>query len=298
MTAITLLDGGMGQELVTRSGDTPTPLWSTRIMADRPGLVEEVHADYFAAGATIATVNTYAIHHDRLTGTPFEGSFRALHDQALTEAERARDRHGAGRIAGALGPLKASYRPDLHPPHDEAVALYVEIVALWGNRVDLVLCETVASIAHARAILDAALPCGKPVWLACTVDDEDGTRLRSGEPLAEAARLAADSGAAAVLANCAAPEAMSAALDAMAPTGLPYGAYANAFTQITKDFLKDKPTVDALSARRDMGPDRYAEHVLGWVEHGASIVGGCCETGPAHIAEIARRLRAADHTIA
>jgi homocysteine S-methyltransferase len=106
---------------------------------------------------------------------------------------------------------------------------------------------------------------------------------------------------AALLANCSAPEAMPAAIDALLPGGVPVGAYANAFTQITEDFLKDKPTVDALHARRDMGPDIYAEHAMGWIARGATIVGGCCETGPAHIAAIARAIaraiRAAGHTI-
>ena len=37
--------------------------------------------------------------------------------------------------------------------------------------------------------------------------------------------------------------------------------------------------------------------VMGWVAAGATIVGGCCETGPAHIAEIARRLRAGGYRI-
>jgi len=56
MTEITLLDGGMGQELINRSGDAPTPLWATRVMMDHPGLVGQIHADYFRAGASIATV--------------------------------------------------------------------------------------------------------------------------------------------------------------------------------------------------------------------------------------------------
>ena len=38
MALITLLDGGMGQELVARSGDEPTPLWATRVMIDHPGM--------------------------------------------------------------------------------------------------------------------------------------------------------------------------------------------------------------------------------------------------------------------
>ena len=50
MAKITLLDGGMGQELVARSGDEPTPLWATRVMIDHPGMVRAIHEDYFAAG--------------------------------------------------------------------------------------------------------------------------------------------------------------------------------------------------------------------------------------------------------
>jgi S-methylmethionine-dependent homocysteine/selenocysteine methylase len=298
MTEITLLDGGMGQELIRRTGDRPTPLWATQVMIDHPGLVEAVHADYLAAGAGLATTNTYAIHHDRLAGTGMEARFAALHAAALAEAEAARDRAGRGMIAGSIGPLVASYRPETHPPHAEAVAKYAEVARLLAPRVDLILCETVASLAHARAILEGALPTGLPVWLSVTVSDTDGSRLRSGEPAADAARLAASMGAQAILANCSAPEAMPAALTAFAPAGLPFGAYANGFERITEDFLKDSPTVDALHARCDLGPAAYAAHVLRWVAQGATIVGGCCETGPAHIRATADALIAAVHNLA
>jgi homocysteine S-methyltransferase len=289
MTRVILLDGGMGQELVRRSGDPPTPLWSTKVMMDHPGLVQTVHADYFAAGATVATTNTYAIHRDRLAKAGIEDRFAALHLQALAEAKAARDAHGSGRIAGSIGPLVASYRPETHPPKPEAVAAYAEVAALLGPHVDLILCETVASLAHADAILEGAAAAGRPVWLSVTVDDEDGARLRSGEAVAEVPALAAGR-AEALLANCSAPEAMAAALDALLPSGLPCGAYANGFQEITKAFLKDNPTVDALKARPEMTPALYADFALGWVRQGATIVGGCCETTPAHIAELSRRL--------
>ena len=86
MTDITLLDGGMGQELVHRSGDKPTDLWATRVMLDHPGMVKAIHADYFGAGATVATTNTYAIHHDRLTKDGLDDQFAKLHQNALAEA--------------------------------------------------------------------------------------------------------------------------------------------------------------------------------------------------------------------
>lgn len=293
---ITILDGGMGQELVKRSGDAATPLWATRVMLDHPAMVQAIHADYFAAGATVATTNTYAIHRDRLHGTGLESRFEELHELALAEAQAARTAHGSGQIAGSIGPLGASYRPDIHPAHAQAVDLYAEVAALLAPAVDFILCETVASLAHARAVLEGAQAAGKPVWLSVTVDDEDGSRLRSGEPVAEVAKIAAN-GAAALLANCSAPEAMAAALPALAKSGLPVGAYANGFEQITKDFLKDRVTVAALSARRDLGPDTYATFAMGWVDQGARIIGGCCEVGPAHIAALAKRLPVAGHQI-
>ncbi|NNF92510.1 MAG: homocysteine S-methyltransferase, partial [Boseongicola sp.] len=99
------------------------------------------------------------------------------------------------------------------------------------------------------------------------------------------------------LANCSAPEAVTTALDTLGTFGKPFGGYANGFQQITKEFLKDKPTVDALSARPEMTPERYADIAMSWVDRGATIVGGCCEIGPAHIRAIADRLTAAGHNI-
>lgn len=298
MTLITLLDGGMGQELIHRAGDQPTPLWATRVMIDHPGMVQAVHDDYFAAGASLATTNTYAIHHDRFVKFGLDHRFRDFYDAALSEAEAARAKHGRGLIAGSMGPLVASYRPETLPPHAEAVAKYAEVAAILAPRVDLLIGETVASVAHARALIEGArrgAP-GKTLWLSVTVEDRDGTRLRSGEPVADLAPLAAEVDA--VLANCSAPEAMDQVMPVLKGFGKPFGAYANGFQQITSDFLKDNATVDALSARPEMTPERYADFAMGWVGQGATLVGGCCETGPAHIAELARRLRAAGHQIA
>jgi homocysteine S-methyltransferase len=288
----------MGQELIRRAAEPPTPLWATRVMLDHPGMVQAIHADYFAAGSTIATANTYAIHRDRFRALGLEHRFAEFHDLALREAEAARAAHGTGRIAGSLGPLVASYRPETLPPHDTATALYAEVAAILAPRCDLMIGETVASLAHARALIEGvrrAAP-DATLWLSVTVGDRDGTRLRSGEPVADLAPFAPD--VQAFLANCSAPEAMDQAVPILATLGRPCGAYANGFQRITEDFLKDGATVDALSSRPELTPDRYADFALGWVAMSATIVGGCCETGPAHIATLARRLTAAGHRIA
>lgn len=291
MSNITLLDGGMGQELVHRAGDKPTPLWSTQVMIDHPGMVEAVHRDFAAAGSTVATTNTYAIHRDRLTGTGMEDRFADLHAMAIAEAKAA----GSPRIGGSIGPLGASYRADVMPDHAESVAKFKEVAERLAPHVDVIQCETVVSVAHAKALMEALDGVGKPVWMAFTVSDRDGTMLRSGEPLADA--VVAARNADAVLVNCSAPEVIPAALGVLASSGKPFGAYPNGFEQITEDFLKEKPTVDALQMRRDFTPALFADHAMTWVDHGATIIGGCCEVSPAHISEIASRLRAAGHTL-
>lgn len=297
MARITLLDGGMGQELVARSGDAPTPLWATRVMLDHPGLVRAIHDDYFAAGATVATTNTYAIHHDRLERFGLDDQFAALHMAALAQAEDARAAHGSGRIAGSIGPLVASYRVEVALPVAEAAPKVAEIARLIAPHVDVILLETLSSLLQVEGALQGAAQAGLPVWLSVTVHDRAGGTLRSGEPLAGLAPLIATYKPAAVLANCSVPEAMADALSALAGFGLPFGAYANGFTHISDGFLQEAPTVAELTHRHDLTPEKYADFAMGWVAQGATIVGGCCDVGPAHIAELAARLRAAGHEI-
>lgn len=294
MTDVVLLDGGVGEELIRRAGGSGA-LWATGIMADHPGLATAVHGDFLAAGATVATANTYALHRDRLAGTALEGRQAALIAQAVAEARAACAAAGRGRVAGSIGPLAASYRPDLHPPEAEAAPLYAGIARALAPGCDLILAETVASLTQARAVLAASAGLGRPVWLSVTVDDEDGSRLRSGEAVAGVLEIATGGGAAALLSNCSAPEAMPRALEILARAGLPFGAYANGFARSTNDFLASSDT--PAPARPDLEPEGYAASAMGWVAQGATIVGGCCAIGPAHIAAIAAALRQAGHRI-
>jgi S-methylmethionine-dependent homocysteine/selenocysteine methylase len=288
---ITLLPGGLGQELLSRSETQPTGLWATQFLIDNPDLVKELHRDYFLAGAEIATTNSYAIHRDRLAPFGVEDRFVELHQQACQLAVSARQEHGSALVAGSMGPTGRSYRPDLAPPADEAAELYAEIARLQAPYVDLFLCETMSSVEQARGAVMGASVANKPVWLAVTVDDEDGTKLRSGEPLTEIIPLLTEFKLAALLINCSAPEAVDQAIPLLANRGVPIGAYANGFVEIAKDFLRQGATVELLDKRTNLDPKTYADFVDGWIKHGATIVGGCCEVGPAHIAELAKRLR-------
>jgi S-methylmethionine-dependent homocysteine/selenocysteine methylase len=288
---ITLLPGGLGQELLSRSETQPSGLWATRFLIDNPELVKELHRDYFLAGAEIATTNSYAIHRDRLAPFGVEDRFVELHQQACQLAVSARQEHGSGLVAGSMGPTGRSYRPDLAPPAEQAAELYAAIARLQEPYVDLILCETMSSVEQARGAVMGASVANKPVWLAVTVDDKDGTKLRSGEPLTEIIPLITEFNLAALLVNCSAPEAVDQAIPLLANRGVAIGAYANGFVEIAKDFLHHGATVEILEKRTNLEPKTYADFVDGWIKQGATIVGGCCEVGPAHIKEVAGRLK-------
>ena len=113
---IILLDGSIGQEILKKSGDKATPLWSTKVMMEKPGIVDDVHESYFKSGATVATTNTYPILYDRLKRVGLEKERFKLWDIAVDSAINARNKHGYGKVAASIGPLIASYRPDICPP--------------------------------------------------------------------------------------------------------------------------------------------------------------------------------------
>ena len=65
------------------------------------------------------------------------------------------------------------------------------------------------------------------------------------------------------------------------------GAYANAFPAIPDDHEANDALFDI---RTDLDPDGYCAFAHDWVEHGATIVGGCCGVGPEQIAAVAAHL--------
>lgn len=287
---ITLLDGGMGQELVRLAGKA-TGMWSNQALFDHPEYVRQVHDAYFEAGADVATTNTYAVLTDRFEKYDVLDRLDEMQVRACEIACASRDAHGTGLIAGSMGPLGFSYQPDKAPPADEAAESYARNARVQAPFVDAHLMETMAGVDQVRGALMGASVSGKPIWLGLTVDDKDGTKLRSGEPLSDLAPLLSEYKPDVVFLNCSMPEAISQGLPELAKFNLPFGAYGNGFTEITNDFDHIGATVDVLTARTDLTPDTYAEHAQSWAANGATYIGGCCEVTPAHIKELARRFK-------
>jgi S-methylmethionine-dependent homocysteine/selenocysteine methylase len=161
---ITILDGGMGQELLRRSGDELTRLWSAQVMIDHPELVRDVHVDFINAGADVITTNSYSATRCRLEPVDREDEYELLHRRACELASEAREiSDNDVLIAGGLSPYGSTYQTELAPPFDELWPQYAETAAIHAPFVDLLLCETMGSIEEARSAVFGALQTGKPV---------------------------------------------------------------------------------------------------------------------------------------
>jgi len=284
-----LLDGGMGQELAARGLETSDGLWSARALVDHPEAVVTVHRDFIIAGADVITANSYAATRRRLDSADIEDGFVRCNRAAGKLARQAADE--ADRevlVAGSLPPIHGSYRPDRVRPLEEIEPLYREQAVILAEYVDLFICETMSTAAEALAAARGAASTGLPVWVSWTVADDGSGLLRSGETVREAVESLDGVEVEALLFNCSMPESVEAALPALAEhAGRAFGAYANGFSAIEAGFeVADGANVQ--NRREELTPARYAEHARRWLDVGASIVGGCCEVGPAHIAELRR----------
>ncbi|MFN8592507.1 MAG: homocysteine S-methyltransferase family protein [Thermomicrobiales bacterium] len=286
-----LLDGGMGRELRFRGVEILTSIWSANGLVVAPDVVRDIHRDYIAAGADVITTNTYGIIRQELAKEGIAHRFAELNDLACRLAVEARDE--ATRdvwIAGSLPPLNGSYRPDRVLPWETIVPLYAEQAALLAPYVDLFLCETMSSAAEGLAAATAACATGKPVWISYTLHEDHSGRLRSGESIAEAVRALGDLPVSGILANCCPPESITAAMADLRDTGKTYiGGYANTFAPVPATWTLDgdAPSDGTLPLRDDLDPAAYLTHAQTWWDAGATVVGGCCGTRPAHIALLA-----------
>lgn len=289
---ITLLDGGMGRQLMQMGAPFRQPEWSALALMEAPDMVRQAHESFAVAGCDILTTNSYAIVPFHIGEARFSADGASLSALSGLLASEVANSFGC-RVAGSLPPLFGSYRPDLFVPKQAQHLLRVLIDSL-SPYIDLWLAETLSSIAEARAVGAALTGDDRPIWLAYTLLDGDDSlgdvpRLRSGEKVIDAVKASVEIGAAAILFNCSQPEVMLPAIDTALSelhrlgTILPIGAYANAFPPQNQDAQANS---DILDIREDLDPSGYLDFADAWCRHGATIIGGCCGIGPEHIAAL------------
>jgi homocysteine S-methyltransferase len=272
-----LLDGATGTELHRRGVDTSLPLWSAKALLDAPDVMREIHREYVAAGADILTANTFRTCRRTLAGAGLGDRAAELTALAVQIAREAAE--GKAFVVGSQPPLEDCYSPELCPDDAALAEEHAEMAAnLATAGVDAILAETHNTIREGVAATRAAIATGLPALVSFVCGND--ARLLSGESLSDAVRAVVPFQPAAILVNCVPADGVVRLLQEIQRTapGVPCGAYANIGRP---DPVQGWVNTDAQS------PECYAECAAQWLAAGATIIGGCCGTTPAHV----RRMR-------
>ena len=266
----------------------------------KPEVIEQIHGDYFAAGADMVETNTFSSTTIAQSDYRLEPLVREINLAAVGCARRAAQRAEKttpGRrcfVAGAIGPLNRtlSLSPDVNRPDfravswDQVVATYTEqINALLDGGIDALLVETIFDTLNAKAALFAienvfdtrGEAARVPVMISVTITDASGRTL-SGQTIGAFYHSVAHAKPFSVGINCAlGGRAMRPYVEELAriaecyTTCYPNAGLPNAFGGY------DETPADMATVLGEFAAN-------GWV----NMVGGCCGSTPAHIAAIAK----------
>lgn len=272
---VRVLDGPVGTELDRRGVPTPLPRWSAGAIDDAPDVLGAIHRDYVRAGATVHTANTF-----RTKRRNVGGDWERLARRAV-EIARAQLPSGQ-KLAGSIAPLEDCYRPDLSPGSGSR-AEHRELARVLADAgCDVLLCETFPHVGEALIAVEEAAHTGVETWMSLTAGPD--CDLLTAAQIERAAREAVSRGARAVLVNCVPADRTIEYLGAIGGAGVPFGAYANAGRP------DDRVGWVAADEEPLSAADRYLAHAKAWVALGATLIGSCCGTGPAHVGALAREL--------
>lgn len=272
-----LSDGAMGTMLLSRG--ISLDMCFDQLNLTRPEVVRDIHAAYVAAGAEMLETNTFAANRFKLQEWGIEDRAGEINAAAVRLArEAAAD---AGRdvyIAGSVGPLGVGLQPyGRTRPEDARAAFAEQMQALVDAGVDLLLMETFTDLTEALEALAAAREVAPDLPVVCQMTFAPDDRTLLGNLPGKVAHDLHAAGADVIGVNCSGgPEQISRVLQAMrqaAPDAL-CSAMPNAgFPQIVGGRTLYTAT-----------EDYFADYALTFKAIGASIIGGCCGTTPAHIA--------------
>jgi 5-methyltetrahydrofolate--homocysteine methyltransferase len=274
-----LSDGAMGTQLFARglkSGDCPE-----LVNQERPEVPAEVARLYAEAGADIVSTNTFGASPLKLAHWGLECRTEQINRMAVRAARSGVP--ASTLLAASVGPTGRLLEPygDTSPA-DVLNAFRAQMKAVAAEGVDLILIETMTDPAEARLALQAARESTRvPVAVTLTFEPTpSGFRTVMGTTVREAVQVLSAEGAELLGSNCGlgSESMVEVAREFRRHTDLPLVIQPNAGI----------PRLEADHAVYPESPEFMAAQAHRILEAGASIIGGCCGTTPAHI----RALRA------
>ncbi len=292
---IRILDGGMGQELLARGLDINGTLWSANALLNKKfhKLVLETHLDFINAGAEVIVTTTFSSKKIRLRENNIEDKFEYLNKKAGEIAQSAKKLNPHILIAGGLPPQNLVYEAD-NRPDNEIKDNFFDQAKLLDPYVDFFYLDVYSSVKEFKLSIEAIKSFNKPYLIGAHISE--GVRLPSGEKISDIMTEIDHKNLIGIMLSCISPENFELNLNEIKSLGVPFGFKLNGFkltnpkSGYANNYSKSKTgnPNEFLGKREDLTPQKLAKFAKKFKEAGATILGGCCETKPSHIMEIAK----------
>ena len=290
-----ILDGGMGQELLARGMEPKGTLWSANALLQEKyhQLLLDTHLDFIKSGAEIIVTATFTTRRLRLRDNKVEDKFEYLNIKAGEIAKKAKDLNPHILVAGGLPPQYLTYEEDTRPDAEIKENFY-EQAKLLNPFIDFFYFDVLSSVKEFRLAIEAIETFNKPYLIGAHISE--GVKLPSGEKISEIITNIDHKNLLGLILSCVSPENYALNLEEIKKLGVPFGFKLNGFkttkpdTGYTNNFNKSKTgnPNEFLGQREDLTPEKLALIIKKFKDAGATIIGGCCETRPAHIKEMSK----------
>ena len=290
-----VLDGGMGQELLARGVEANGTLWSANALLQEKyhQLLLDTHLDFINSGAEIIVTTTFTTRRMRLRDNGVEDKFEYLNTKAGEIAKKAKDLNPHVLVAGGLPPQYLTYEADTRSD-DEIKENFYDQAKLLNPFIDFFYFDVLSSVREFKLAIEAIESFDKPYLIGAHISE--GVKLPSGENISKIITTINHKNLLGIILSCVSPENYERNITELKSLGVPFGFKLNGFVTTnpdkgyTNNFNKSKTgnPNEFLGHREDLIPEKMALIVKKFKEAGATILGGCCETRPAHIKEIAK----------
>ena len=287
-----ILDGGMGQELLARGMKPNGTLWSANAILNENyhQLLTDTHRDFVKAGAEVIVTTTFTTRRKRLRDNNVEEKFEYLNKKAGQIAHKVKKEFPNIFVAGGIPPQNSTYEAD-ERSEEEIIKNFNEQAKLLDPYVDFFYFDVWSSVKEFKCGIKAIKEFKKPYLIGIHVSE--GTKLPSGENISDIKDIFDDQ-LLGVMLSCVSPENYEANLEELKSLNVPFGFKINGFITTkpkngyTSTFIKSNGNPNEfLGQRKDLTPKKIGEIVKKFRNNGATILGGCCETRPSHIYEMA-----------
>ena len=287
---IRILDGGMGQELLARGLNPEGTLWSAKALLEKKNhsLVKNIHEDFVKAGAEVIVTNTFATRRQRLKQNNLEDKFELLNKHAGEIANSVKDKYPTILIAGGLPPQNTTYSSD-ERDENEIFNNFKDQAKVLNPYIDFFYFDVLSSVREISIAVKSIKEFNKPFLIGAHISE--GTYLPSGEKLSDIMNKIDCKNLLGLILACVSPENFRKNINEIKSIGYPFGFKINAFKKtkvnggFTKNFKKSKSgnPNEFLGKRNDLTPEVLKNLAKEFINNGATIIGGCCETRPSHI---------------